>query len=830
MIDETPQSPRISHDDQEARTKALLEEGIVQPGIAFPSPSDQTQLLIVRINLGAGRAAADRVFRGLRRLCQLFADIHSGARKMDVLNEKTGLPEQKNLRTEFDFSATIGFGEGFFDLLQIPQDKRPSKLKTMPDHHGLGDVTPYSLGQSDMILQLGSSSSFANRWVLENTLEPKEEPAEGADPAPEETPPDIVSAVADWATITDVHAGFQRTDGRNLQGFNDGVSNPRAGSPQFDAVVWSTDETNPALNRGTYMVFQKVIHDLDQWRELDVDEQQEWVGRSKGTGLLLGTLDEDDDEELAKKMRAGDKAALAQWKKLFNLQSHPELSFFSPELIKDPLPPDVVKAGFTVKALQEMATRIANRCPAWSHVRKVNPRGADGADFRIMFRRGYPFMESTNDNKLRSGLLFVSFQNDIEARFEFIKSMWAGNPNFPVPVLRETFTPAEVAARRRGGRLTADELNALSPQGREEHGVGDPDAFASALSDAKKAITQQTGREGLAGPSEHGVTPTGEFLAIVPLGGGYYFVPPIPKGGIAEIGQQFFPEAAPTGPAGSRHPVAAATATAAAAAPAAAKRTPYKIVPLKGHPHKRRPQGAVAAAAAAAPAAGQALPLVFHGGALIANVEVFTVFLGAAWKTTLAATATKLNQFFDFILKSPLIDQLQEFSVPGFAIGHGKLLGTKTFPGALPHVMKNTRVQSTLKQLIASQQLPQPTANTLYFVFLPKGIVSELQGELSCQTFCGFHDSINGQIFYAVIPFATCAGCTRGFSIFDSLTRVASHELCEAITNPAEGGWFTEPPDGSPGEEIGDLCSEGTKKVGDFQVQTEFSNKTLSCK
>jgi hypothetical protein len=28
---------------------------------------------------------------------------------------------------------------------------------------------------------------------------------------------------------------------------------------------------------------------------------------------------------------------------------------------------------------------------------------------------------------------------------------------------------------------------------------------------------------------------------------------------------------------------------------------------------------------------------------------------------------------------------------------------------------------------------------------------------------------------------------------------------------------------------IGDLCSEATKKLGNFQVQTEFSNRTKAC-
>jgi Dyp-type peroxidase family len=862
-------SPKAPHDDQEAHAKELAAHG-VQPGIAFPSASDQTNLLIIRLDLAATRINPEVVSAGLRRLCKLFADLDSGKKKMEVLDDRTGKPKQVNVREHFHFSATVGFGEGFFDLLKVPEGSRPAKLKAMPDHDGLGDVIPYSLGQTDLVLQLGSSSAFVNRWVLENTLQPA-----GPNPTPTDTPADVVTAVRGWATITDTHDGFQRTDGRNLQGFNDGVSNPRAGSAQFDQVVWAAGDPNEAFRWGTYMVFQKILHDLDQWRELEVDEQQEWVGRSKSTGLLLGTLDEDDDEDLGKRMRSDDpkvrEAAINEWKPKFRLQSMPQVPFFSPEAINDSLPVEVKKAvtdaGYkSLDDFKKAVEKIRDTVPAWSHVRKVNPRGADGTDFRIIFRRGYPFMENTLDNKIRSGLLFVSFENDLEARFEFIKQAWAGNRSFPVPLLRD-FSPAELVARHKFGRLSAGELFEIAADKgkRELVGLADEEDFKQAILDAlsrdqlealrgdaakrkilgleqdaafdeavgkasKEApLGQQTGREGLAGPSEHGTVTSGEFLAIMPLGGGYYFVPPIPlaqgKPRIEEIGQQFFTVGPPVGPAGAR-PLAAPAA--AAAAPAPAKGTPYKIVPMKGHPHKRGPL----AAAAPAPAAPGALPLVYHNGALISAVEITTVFLGSAWQTTKKATAGRLNDFFKFIVTSKLLDQLAEFSVDALPIKHGKFVGTLTSPGALPHVMKNTRVQSTLRHLIAAQRVPKPNANTLYFVFLPPGIVSELQGELSCQTFCGFHDSFplgGAAVPYAVIPFATCPGCTRGFSIFDSLTRVASHELCEAITNPSEGGWFTEPPDGSPGEEIGDLCSEGTKKLGDFQVQTEFSNKTLSC-
>lgn len=561
---EVTASPKTSHDDQETRIKQLAAHG-VQPGVASPSASDQTNLLIIRLDLAATRINPEVVSTGLRRLCRLFADLDSGKKKLEVLDDRSGKPMQVNVREHFHFSATVGFGEGFFDLLKIPQGSRPVRLKAMPDHDGLGDVIPYSLGQTDLIIQLGSSSAFVNHWVLENTLQPADQNPNVAD-----TPADIVTAVRGWATITDIHDGFQRTDGRNLQGFNDGVSNPRAGSDQFDQVVWAADDPNEAFRWGTYLVFQKILHDLDQWRELEVDEQQEWIGRSKSTGLLLGTLDEDDDEDLGKRMRSDDsevrEAAIKEWKLKFGLQSMPQVPFYDPDAINDSLSDEVKKAiadaGY--KSLDEFRNaveKIRDRVPAWSHVRKVNPRGADGTDFRIIFRRGYPFMENTLDNKIRSGLLFVSFENDLEARFEFIKKQWAGNPSFPVPLLRQ-FSPAELVARHKFGRLTAEELQAVatSTQARALIGLADQEDFDAALKNAQNpdSLGQQTGREGLAGPSEHGTVTSGEFLAIMPLGGGYYFVPPIPlvdgKPRIEEIGQQFFTVGHPVGPAGDRCP------------------------------------------------------------------------------------------------------------------------------------------------------------------------------------------------------------------------------------------------------------------------------------
>ena len=71
--------------------------------------------------------------------------------------------------SDFDFSATLGFGMGFFEKLKIDPHNRPKKLKQMPNHIGLGDSRPYTLLQTDFIIQLGSDIEDVNYWVFQHT-------------------------------------------------------------------------------------------------------------------------------------------------------------------------------------------------------------------------------------------------------------------------------------------------------------------------------------------------------------------------------------------------------------------------------------------------------------------------------------------------------------------------------------------------------------------------------------------------------------------------------------------------------------------------------------
>jgi hypothetical protein len=242
--------------------------------------------------------------------------------------------------------------------------------------------------------------------------------------------------------------------------------------------------------------------------------------------------------------------------------------------------------------------------------------------------------------------------------------------------------------------------------------------------------------------------------------------------------------------------------------------SPIQIVPLYGSDR---------VSVAAAPA-----QLTYRGGPLISNAQVFTVFWGQGWtQSPQSDLIQQINGFFDYILTSSLIDQLAEYSTQTQTIGHGSRIGTATVTTPdTGQSVTDADIQNMLQNEIANNTaFPQPTANTLYFVYLPTGVTVQQGGGSSCQVFCGYHDNINGQIFYGVEPYPDCAGCTANLAVFDALTNTSSHELCEAITDPIPGqGWY----DDTNGE-IGDICAWQTKQVGNYTVQKEWSNNSGAC-
>ena len=246
-----------------------------------------------------------------------------------------------------------------------------------------------------------------------------------------------------------------------------------------------------------------------------------------------------------------------------------------------------------------------------------------------------------------------------------------------------------------------------------------------------------------------------------------------------------------------------------------APKHPIRVVPL------HLPEAPARAAAAAAPV------LTYRNGPLLTAVQVFTVFWGSAWQQAPnTGLLQQMNQFFDYILTSQLMDQLAEYSVPGQAIGHGSRIGTTVLTSpALGASVQDSDIQQLLRQQIDAGTLPATNPNTLYFVFLPQGVQVVQANSASCQAFCGYHDSFGNNVYYAVMPYPGCQGCTGGLALSDAFTSTTSHELCEAITDPIPGqGWY----DDNNGE-IGDICAWKTRTLGSYTIQLEWSNQAGSC-
>ena len=229
--------------------------------------------------------------------------------------------------------------------------------------------------------------------------------------------------------------------------------------------------------------------------------------------------------------------------------------------------------------------------------------------------------------------------------------------------------------------------------------------------------------------------------------------------------------------------------------------------------------------------------LQYFGGPMLGSVKIQLVYWNDA-----VANQDKLPGFFSTITQSPYFDWLKEYNAGGTNLGRGALLGAYTDSVQNPSgQIEDADIRTELTSLLGKNAIPQPDANTLYMVYFPPGLNIDFQGSGSCQVFCAYHNTYmnNGtEINYGVIPDqgGSCAGgCGTDPDQFNNETSVSSHEMIEAVTDPAVGlvtgntpqaplGWY----DGSNGE-IGDICNGVQAKVSGYTVQREWSNSRGMC-
>ncbi|WP_084099804.1 Dyp-type peroxidase [Demequina sp. NBRC 110051] len=164
--------------------------------------------------------------------------------------------------------------------------------------------------------------------------------------------------------------GFRRAYGsevsgttmRNLFGQVDGTTNPEPGTAEFDQVVWATGSGDTAwLTGGTSLVLRRIRMNLDTWDEVDPTARSFAVGRRIADGAPLTGSRESD-------------------------------------------PPDFEATTAAGNTVISPVAHIARSRPVDSR--------------EVIFRRGYNYdVAPSGEGVSETGLLFASFQADVDAQF-----------------------------------------------------------------------------------------------------------------------------------------------------------------------------------------------------------------------------------------------------------------------------------------------------------------------------------------------------------------------------------------------------------------------------
>jgi hypothetical protein len=215
--------------------------------------------------------------------------------------------------------------------------------------------------------------------------------------------------------------------------------------------------------------------------------------------------------------------------------------------------------------------------------------------------------------------------------------------------------------------------------------------------------------------------------------------------------------------------------------------------------------------------------VTYHGGPLLQNVQIESVFYGQPWSTdtSLQQLASQVDGFLHYFPTSPYINVLKQYNV-----GDGSFLSDVVISQNPPsgQTLDDSQIRQVLDSEIAAQQLPTPTSNSLYVFFTAPGVIVTDNGQNSVNDFAGYHDtftdSAGAPVYYAVVPYPTGGVANAQLTEFQQMTVILSHEVSEAMTDPdTQTGWF----DTRTGQEIGDIADGQIGNLDGYVIQGVWS-------
>jgi hypothetical protein len=239
----------------------------------------------------------------------------------------------------------------------------------------------------------------------------------------------------------------------------------------------------------------------------------------------------------------------------------------------------------------------------------------------------------------------------------------------------------------------------------------------------------------------------------------------------------------------------------------------------------------------------------YLGGPVISQVKVVAVF----WNDQVdPKVIADIGEYYSALTRGSFMHFLSEYGTATQSIGaYGSFLGAFTiWPSNASLALLDADIPAELARQIDAGVLPASDASTVYMVHFPPGvsITGPYIGEVgvSCVDFCAYHYFGDG-ITYDILPDQS-GGCSPGppgcntsstrccgdRTAFENLTKTASHELMETITDPQPQAPAWSDIFGGAGE-IGDPCNFSrvgsdayTSILGEsgttFQAQKGFSN------
>ncbi|KAI8618412.1 hypothetical protein BC830DRAFT_1226845 [Chytriomyces sp. MP71] len=230
-----------------------------------------------------------------------------------------------------------------------------------------------------------------------------------------------------------------------------------------------------------------------------------------------------------------------------------------------------------------------------------------------------------------------------------------------------------------------------------------------------------------------------------------------------------------------------------------------------------------------------------YGGPIIKNVHAQPIWYGSV------SHANDIFDFYSAVTASPWMDVLSQYGV-----GRGTAYSAISVPSTTSDLDDSENIKPLLLRLIQTKAI-RVTADSYFPIHLSLGVTATNQdGQKTCSSVCGYHNAIDisdmnipgvKYVAYSVIPDMDSCGVSCGGGNADALKNlytVASHEMAEALTNPAESVAF--PLNAAPMawywldglKEVADICNaqQATTVGADgktYAVQNIWSNVDNAC-